>query len=445
MILNGLRKISNISISFFNFTYTGLFMPEITTLSSGLRVITDEMPNIRSVTMGVWIGVGARHEKPDEHGLAHLLEHMAFKGTKNRTAKDIAEQVENVGGFMNAYTSRNQTAYHMRILSQDATLSADILGDILKNSTFDETELDREKGVVLQEIGECEDSPDDVLFDNIAEICYGDHPLGKTILGTRESVTQMPRNHLFNYIQKYYNPQNMIFAASGGITHQEMCDLAEQYMDFAPQETRPTSTPPIWQGGLRAVHKDLEQVHLAFVMDGISYHDPLYFVSEVFSVIYGGGMSSRLFQEVREKHGLVYSISSFTSSLNDSGVFGFCAGTSLEDYERVLEISLEQLKDLSESMSDAEVNRAKAQLRSSLIMGLESPSGRVEALVKQQFIFNQFFTPDALIENIDSVTKQDLIDYAASLLKSKNPAFCTLGHVSDLTNAQAIIDRFFTK
>jgi predicted Zn-dependent peptidase len=419
-------------------------MPEITTLASGLRIVTDEMPSIGSVTMGVWICVGARHEKIDEHGLSHLLEHMAFKGTTNRSAKDIVEQVENVGGFMNAYTSRNQTAYYMRILSADIELCADILGDIVKNSIFDTQELEREKGVVIQEIGECEDNPDDVLFDNLADICYGDHPLGKTILGTRESVMQMPREHLQRYVDHYYHPQNMIFAASGGISHTQMLDLAEKYIDMPAKNNQPISTAPVWLGGLRAVQKDLEQVHLALIVDGISYHSPLYFISEVFSVIYGGGMSSRLFQEVREKHGLVYSISSFTTSLTDSGGFGFCAGTSPQDYERVLEISLEQLKDLSVSMTDAEVNRAKAQLRSSLIMGLESPSGRVEALVKQQFIFNQFFTPDALIEQINAVRKHELMDFAKTLLQSKNPAFCTLGTVNDLSKSQEIIRAYFS-
>ena len=418
-------------------------MPSITTLKSGLRVITDEMPNIHSVTMGIWIHVGARHEQPDEHGLAHLLEHMAFKGTTTRTAKDIAEQVENVGGMMNAYTGRDQTAYYMRVLSGDVDLCADILADILKNSIFDETELEREKGVVIQEIGECEDNPDDVLFDNIAEICYPNHTLGKTILGTKESVSDMPRDHLFRYINQYYHPKNMIFAASGGITQEKMLSLAERYMNFEPKDTVPTSTIPTWGGGIRAVHKDLEQVHLGLTLDGLSYHDPLYFVSEVFSVIYGGGMSSRLFQEVREKHGLVYSISSFTSNLYDSGVFGFYAGTSLDSYVKVLEISLQELYNLSQSVSDAEIHRAKAQLRSALIMGLENPSGRIESAVKQQFIFNQFYSPQELIAKVDAVTKQNIIDYAGLLLKSKNPAFCALGNVSDLTQSEAIIKKFF--
>jgi predicted Zn-dependent peptidase len=418
-------------------------MPHITTLKSGLRVVTDEMPNIHSVTMGVWINVGARHEKSDEHGLAHLLEHMAFKGTKNRTAKDIAEQVENVGGMMNAYTGRDQTAYYMRILSQDKALCADILGDILKNSVFDDSELVREKGVVIQEIGECEDNPDDVLFDNIAELCYPNHTLGQTILGTRDSVLQMPRENLLRYVQQYYHPKNMIFAASGGITHQEMLDLAERYMDFTPQETVPQSSAPLWGGGVRAVHKDLEQIHLALTVNGLSYYDPLYFVAEVFSVIYGGGMSSRLFQEVREKQGLVYSISSFTSNLHDCGMFGFYAGTSLESYEQVLEISLLELYKLSQSVTEAETHRAKAQLRSALIMGLENPSGRVESVVKQQFLFNQFFTPEELIAKVDAVTTQDIMDYAHLLLQAKNPAFCALGNVSDLSKSEEIIKKYF--
>lgn len=418
-------------------------MPHITTLKSGLRVVTDEMPNIYSVTMGVWINVGARHEKSDEHGLAHLLEHMAFKGTKNRTAKDIAEQVENVGGMMNAYTGRDQTAYYMRILSQDTALCADILGDILKNSVFDNAELVREKGVVIQEIGECEDNPDDVLFDNIAELCYPNHTLGQTILGTRESVSQMPRDNLLRYVNQYYHPKNMIFAASGGITHQEMLDLAERYMDFLPQETVPTSSVPLWGGGVRAVHKDLEQIHLALTVNGVSYYDPLYFVSEVFSVIYGGGMSSRLFQEVREKQGLVYSISSFTSNLHDSGMFGFYAGTSPQSYEQVLDISLLELYKLSQSVTEAETHRAKAQLRSALIMGLENPSGRVESVVKQQFLFNQFFTPEELIAKVDAVTRQDIMDYAHLLLQAKNPAFCALGNISDVSQSEAIIKKYF--
>lgn len=420
-------------------------MPQISTLPSGLRVITDEMPNLHSVTMGIWIKAGARYEQLSNHGIAHLLEHMAFKGTKTRSAKDIAEQVENVGGFMNAYTGFDQTAYHMRVLSQDVDLAADILGDILQNSTFDPTELAREKDVVIQEIGECEDNPDDVLFDNVSDLCYPDHPLGRPILGTRDSIKNMSRDKIFDFVKSNYFGHNMIFAASGGITHDQMLSLAEKYMHFPQEGDKFIADAPEWGGGIRFIHKDLEQVHLALTTQGLSYYDPFYFTSEVFSMIYGGSMSSRLFQEVREKHGLVYSISSYTNSYCDAGIFGFTAGTSIERYLDVLEISLNELNKLAHSVTQQETDRAKAQLRSSVIMGLENPSGRIETAVKQQFIFDKFITPQELIDRIDSVTPQDITTYAARLLASNNPTFCALGAIEGTEEAQKIIHKFFNK
>lgn len=419
-------------------------MPKITTLDSGLRVITDEMPNLHSVTIGIWIKVGARYETLSQHGIAHLLEHMAFKGTKQRSAKDIAEQVENVGGFMNAYTGFDQTAYHMRVLSQDIELAADILGDILQNSIFDPEELKREKDVILQEIGECEDNPDDVLFDNISEVCYGTHSLGRPILGTRDSILNMPRQSIFDFVNQNYHGQNMIFAASGGVTHEAMLDLAQKYMHFKKSDQKPVSPYPQWQGGVRFIHKDLEQVHLALAIQGLSYYDSHYFTSEVLNVIYGGGMSSRLFQEVREKHGLVYSIGSFSNSYIDSGMVGFSAGTSSEHYQDVLEISLTELDKLAHSVNKSELDRAKAQLRSSLIMGLENPSGRIETAVKQQFVFDNFISPQEMIGKIDNVSADHIIDYAGLLLKKQKPTLCVLGMMDQTNqNPQEIINRFF--
>lgn len=404
-------------------------MIQLTTLPNGLKVITDEMPSIHSINIGVWVNVGARHEKIHEHGLAHMLEHMAFKGTKTRSARDIAEQTENVGAMMNAYTGREQTAYFMRALKQDAELCADILGDILQNSVFDEEEIIREKGVIIQEIGEYEDNPDDVLFDNLQDISYPEQILGRTILGTKESVMGLSRQNLFDYIGNHYVPQNMIFAASGNIKHEDMLELANKYMNFPEKTINSPHESLKWGGGNLELQKDLEQLHMVFSLPSLNYFDPDYYTSEVFSILYGGGMSSRLFQEIREKRGLVYTISSFTTHYEDGGNFAIYAGTDPEKAHEVIDCSITEMENLANSVSISELERAKAQIRAGLLMGLESPSGRTEALVRQKFLFDRFISPEEMIEKVSAVKADDIYRFANRLLEVGTPASCMIGRV----------------
>lgn len=408
-------------------------MIKCTRLENGMRVVTDEMQGIHSVNIGVWIKVGARHELAHEHGLAHMLEHMAFKGTETRSAKDIAEQVENVGAMMNAYTGREQTAYYMRSLSENTEFCAEILGDILQNSVFDEEEIAREKGVILQEIGECEDNPDDVLFDHLHEASYPDQILGRTILGTRESVMNMTRDHLFNYIQRHYVPENMIFAASGDVRHEDMLEYAQKYFNFKAQSPQDTPPKARWGGGVQLIKKDLEQLHLAMSLPGLSFFDDDFYISEVFATLYGGGMSSRLFQEIREKKGLAYTISAFSSNMIDGGTFGIYAGTDPQSAFEVIDLSITEMEKCADHVTMQEVERAKAQIRSGLMMGLESPAGRSEALVKQQFIFNKFITPKEMLEKVADVTPDHIRSFAARLLRSGKASCCMLGAVDEIT------------
>ncbi|MEM6603402.1 MAG: pitrilysin family protein [Pseudomonadota bacterium] len=418
-------------------------MIKCTRLENGLRVMTDEMQNIHSINIGIWIKVGARHELFHEHGLAHMLEHMAFKGTETRSARDIAEQIENVGGMMNAYTGREQTAYFMRAMHEHAELCTEILGDILQNSTFDEEEIEREKGVIIQEIGECEDNPDDLLFDSLGESCYPQQSLGRNILGTRETVMNMSREALFDYIKRHYTPENMIFAASGKITHEKMLDLAHKYLQFPSRPAGTVTVPSRWGGGVNLLQKDLEQLHMALALPGLSYSDNDFYISEVYSMLYGGGMSSRLFQEIREKKGLVYSISSFTSNLEDGGSFGIYAGTDPEQAYEVLDSSITEMEKLANHTHQQEVDRAKAQLRSGLVMGLESPVGRSEALVKQHFIFGRQITTEEMMNAIDDVTCDDIRSFSARLLRSGKAAYCVLGNIEHIdTESQERLARF---
>lgn len=419
-----------------------MITPQITTLDSGLRVITDPMPHLCSISIGVWVNVGARHEKTDQHGLAHLLEHMAFKGTPTRNAKDIAEITEDVGAMMNAYTGREQTCYYMRALSKDANLCADILADILQNSIFDPDELAREKKVIIQEIGEYEDLPDEVLFDNIQTMIYPEQSLGRPILGTVDSVQNMSRQKIIDYVQEHYIPENLIFAASGGITHDEVVALAQKYFHFPTKKYDNISQAAQWHGGVKFIDNDLEQAHIAFCLPSIDYYHEDYYISEVFCALFGGGMSSRLFQEVREKHGLAYSISAFNSYLNDDGSFGVYAGTDPEKVMTILECIFNQFKDVSENLTEKEVERAKAQLSASLLMGLESPASRSEAFVKQQFLFNRFISSDELNTKIYNVSVDDVKKYVRTLFSSKKFAFAVHGNCARMTHSKEDIKHY---
>jgi len=395
-------------------------MIQVTTLSNGLRVATDSISHVETATLGVWVDVGSRHESPAINGVSHFLEHMAFKGTQRRTARQIAEEIENVGGYLNAYTSRESTAYHARILKGDVPLAMDLIADILLNSTFDTEEFAREQSVILQEIGQTEDTPDDIIFDYFQALCYPDHPLGQPILGTEAIVRSLTPEIVKGYMTSRYGAKQMVLSAAGNVNHNSIVKLAESlFSELAPD--RPSLIlPAAYVGGESIVKKDLEQTHVLLGFEGISTHHPDYYAASILSSILGGGMSSRLFQEIREKRGLVYSIYTFSSTYEDSGIFGVYANTSPHQMKALMPLMREELRKVTLSLTAEEIERAKAQYAAGLLMSLENTNGRCEQLASQMLIFGRPIPTEEMMEKITAVTANQLTDLAGRLFSGKS-------------------------
>ncbi|HAU28532.1 MAG TPA: peptidase M16 [Rhodospirillaceae bacterium] len=404
----------------------------ITTLANGMRVVTDRTPWVETASVGIWVGAGARDEEKGASGIAHFLEHMAFKGTTTRSARDIAHEIEAVGGHLNAYTSRESTAYYARILKEHVPLAMDILSDILRNSTFAEEELAKERTVVLQEIGMTEDTPDDIVFDLFQETAYPDQRLGRPVLGTTESVSRLTRDDLTGFIRQHYHPGRMVVSATGNLRHEDICALAEKHFgDLPAGDPVPAHEPACYKGGdLRQV-RDLEQVHVVLGFRGISAHDPDYYAMAVFGTLLGGGMSSRLFQEMREKRGLVYSIHSFSASFRDDGLFGIYAGCTPSHVPEVLPVICAELVAVSSQVTDAEIASAKAQIKAAFLMALESTSSRCEQLGQQMLVFGRPVPLTETLARIDAVDKDKIHALVARLLQS-TPTLTAIGDVSHL-------------
>ena len=416
--------------------------PSISRLENGLTVITDQMPHLESATVGVWVGAGARNETEDTNGIAHMLEHMAFKGTKRRTARGIAEEIERVGGFINAYTAREQTAYYARLLRNDVPLAVDILADILQNSTFDLEELEREKGVVVQEIGQAEDTPDDVIFDHLQGRAFPSQPLGRPILGSEERVRSFTRDTLMGQISTYYRAPSMLLVSAGAVEHERMVELARQHLGGLPVGAPPAPLASSYAGGEYRDAQDLEQAHIALAFRGFHARDQELYAMQVYSTVLGGGMSSRLFQEARELRGLCYSIHSFGSSYADTGLFGVYAGTSAREAPELVNVVAGEMKSLAGSAGEDEVLRAKAQIRSGMLMGMEQCSARCEHMASQYLTFGRLFEPAELIARIDAVDTKAVSRIGARILESGPMSIAVLGPAGELGSYDRIAARF---
>lgn len=397
-----------------------------TTLDNGLRIITDDIPGIHSATIGLWVEVGARYESPEVNGISHFLEHMAFKGTTTRTAKQIAEEVESVGGHLNAYTSKENTAYHARVLENDVPLAVEIIADIIQNSTFDPKEVNRERHVILQEIGQTHDTPDDIIFDYLQETAFPNHPLGRPILGSPDNVRHIQQGDLKAYMTKEYSASRMVFAATGAVNHEKIVELCQKHFSQLSNHQTKSYEKSSYQGGHFYQSRKLEQVHLVLGFESYPYGHPDFYPTAVFSSLLGGGMSSRLFQEVREKRGLVYSVYSFNSAFRDSGIFGIYAGTGEAQVEELLPTIRDVLKDFTQTLEDKEIARSKAQLKAGILMSLESTSNRCEQLAQQMMIYKRPVPPQEIIEKVNAVTRENLIEVAQKLT-AKKPTFVAIG------------------
>lgn len=407
----------------------------ITTLDNGLRVVTETMPRVETASLGVWVDAGARHEAAEVNGVAHMLEHMAFKGTARRTARGIAEEIEDVGGSLNAYTGREHTAYYARVLAEDVPLAADLLADILLSSTFDPEELEKERHVILQEIGETLDTPADLVFDHFQEAAFPNQPIGRSILGSEAVIEALPGEALRRFVETHYGPERLIVAASGKVEHAAIVDIAERHFGHLAKAERPEAEAARYVGGEWLTGRELEQVHLCLGLEAMPYTDPDFIPLQVFSTALGGGMSSRLFQEVRENRGLCYSIFSFTGLHNDSGVFGIYAGTGEEDVPELIKVIAGELKGLAAGIGEAELNRAKAQLKASLLMAQEGCFSVCEDLARQWLCFGDYLTPAEIAARYAAVTPADIARVAERLLAAPKPTVAAIGPAKGLPEA----------
>ena len=415
---------------------------EITRLPSGLVVATDPMPHLMSAALGVWVNCGARHENPAESGLSHMLEHMAFKGTATRSAKDIATEIEAVGGDLNAYTSREQTAFHARILKDDAGLALDMLADILINSAFDQDELAREREVIIQEIGQTRDTPDDLIFDYLQEACYPDQPMGWPIFGSEKTVAGFSRGDLVAFMDTHYRAGAMMLIASGAVDHDTLVEAGRNlFAPLGPGAER-ESAPARFRGGDVRGHDDLEQAHLAFAFPGVASADADAIAAQVFATALGGGMSSRLFQEAREKRGLCYSIYAFSHSYRDTGMIGVYSGTAEEKAGEVAPIVAAEIEAMALGATEEEAARARAQLKASLLMGLESPHARCEMMAAHLYAFGRVLGIEELIARVDAVDAGVLKRFAERLCRQGNPAIAAVGPVKRLESRDVFARRF---
>lgn len=406
-------------------------------LPSGLTVVTERMERVETVSLGAYVASGTRDEMASENGASHFLEHMAFKGTERRSAAAIAEEIENVGGQINAYTAREQTAYYVKVLKEDMALGTDIIGDILTHSTFDPDEMERERGVILQEIGQANDTPDDIIFDHFQSTAYPTQPMGRPVLGTEDLIRSMRRDTLMSYMRRHYAASNIVVAAAGNLEHDRFVDLVQRHFADLPTEAPPPVQPGIYAGGEFREDRDLDQVHIVLGFPAMGYREPLYYPSMLLATLLGGGMSSRLFQEVREKRGLVYSIYAFASPYRDGGLFGIYAGTGESEAAELLPVTLEELAKVQHGVNAAELQRARAQVKASLLMSLESTGSRCEQLARQVQVFGRVMPTAETVAKIDAVTIEE-VQAAAALIFRSAPTLAAIGPAGQVPDVSRI-------
>jgi predicted Zn-dependent peptidase len=412
----------------------------LATLPNGLRVVTDRIDTVATVSLGLWVDVGTRHEPAKVNGVAHFLEHMAFKGTKRRSALAIAEEIEAVGGHLNAYTSRESTAYYAKVLKEDVGLALDILSDILQHSTFEPDELERERTVILQEIGQANDTPDDIIFDYFQECAFPDQAMGRPVLGRSEVISRMERDTVAQYLHGHYAAPGMLLAAAGNLDHDVLVAQARSAFAALPQQRVARDEAARYVGGDLREERDLEQVHLVLGFPGFPYGDPDYYAASVVSAALGGGMSSRLFQEIREKRGLVYAIYSFTHTYSDTGLFGVYAGTGEAEVAELMPVLCEEIRRLGSGFEAAELQRARAQLKAGLLMSLESTTARCEQQAGHMLVFGEPLNVAEVVVRIDAVDDAAVGRVARRLLTAP-PTLTALGPIGKIEPYPRIAER----
>jgi predicted Zn-dependent peptidase len=413
---------------------------EVTRLPSGLTVVSDAMPHLQTASLGVWVGSGSRDERSDEHGISHLLEHMAFKGTTRRTARQIAEEIEAVGGDLNAATSVETTSYYARVLKTDVPLAIDVLADILADPSFDPDELMREQNVIIQEIGATQDAPDDLVFDYLQETAFPDQSVGRSILGTPETVRSFDRRRLRAYLGRNYCAPDMVVVAAGAVEHAAIVTEVDRRFASFNGPAAPVPIAARFDGGARIETRDLEQAHIALALEGVPQLDPSLYSLQVFTIVLGGGMSSRLFQEVREIRGLCYAIYAFHAPYCDTGLFGLYAGTDARDVPELMQVVIDQIAATAETLSESEIARAKAQMKASLLMALESSGARAEQIARQIIAYGRPIPLEEIVAKIEAVTVDSARAAGRALMSRSRPAVAALGPGRGLESAATIAE-----
>jgi predicted Zn-dependent peptidase len=414
----------------------------ISRLTNGIHVLTDAMPHLETVALGVWIKAGARDEHPEQGGVAHFLEHIAFKGTTRRSAMDIASQIEGVGGELNAGTGMETTAYYSRVLRGDWPLALDIIADIVSDPVFDTDELEREKDVILQEIAAANDAPDDLVFELLNAAAFPDHPLGRSILGESRRVAGFDATTVRDYRETHYRTPRIVIAAAGHLDHDELVHAASAQFHRLENGAVPVWSAPRFAGGYRSAERPLDQVHLVLGFPAPGYRDERIYALQVLASVMGGGMSSRLFQELREKRGLCYSIFSFASSYYDAGMLNVYAATSPANASQLADIMTDVMLSLTGEVNEPELMRAKAQLKAGLVMNLESASARADQIARQYLAFGRVPELSDLVARIDKLSSDDIKKLACEIMTTTRPAMSAVGALKALASAEDIAAKF---
>lgn len=404
----------------------------VSTLANGVRVITETLPHVRSVATGVWIGTGSRQEAPDQNGLSHFIEHMLFKGTANRSAEEIARSVDSIGGHLDAFTAKEMVSFNAKVVDEHLPAALDILSDLVLHPLFRPEDIEKEKGVVLEEIKMEADDPEYVVHELFSHSFWKDHALGKPILGTRESVKRFTRESIVNYYRSIYVPSNIVITAAGNLEHARMLELVRERFEALPANGRvPPSPPPSTHARLDQRHKkSLEQVHLCLGVPCYPVRHEKRYVVSVLNTVLGGGMSSRLFQNIREQRGLAYAVFSEISAFRDTGCISVYAGTGRETAGQVVRLILEELRRLKdEPVPEEELRRAKDNLKGSMLLSLESTSSRMANLARQYLYFERCFNLDEMAEQVERVTAAEVQQTAQKFFDSRHVALSVVGNL----------------
>jgi len=405
--------------------------PDKTVLENGIRIVTKQMPQTRSVAMGVWVNVGARDEKDEEGGLSHFLEHMIFKGTKRRTALEIAKEFDAIGGLCNAFTSKENTCYYAKVMDTHVDIMVDLLSDIFLNSVFDPAEVERERQVILQEIKMLEDSPDEQIHVLLAQAVWGNHPLGRSILGTRDTVTGFDSNTVKQCFSRAYQPERIVISAAGNVEHESFVNsIARAFEVVRKGNSFPERAKPIMDWGATTHPKDLEQVHICLGTGGVHTTDPRRHACALLNVVMGGNMSSRLFQEIRERRGLAYAVYSFASSYSDTGLIGVYVGVDKANTQEVLELIMREMRRFKEEPIDgSELMNAKEHLKGGLYLAAESTDNQMTRIAINEIIFERSVPLQELVDKIEKVTAEDILRLAQDTFRDKAVSLSLLGPV----------------